>query len=247
VDQEVAKTLGELELKLQELERELTTVGHSDRPAEPAHRPGKLVDEAVERAGLDGDGVDDSSSKEAILVDQDAFGGPAVFGGEEVPSQGDATTERDLSVEVRETAYGEIPTPASQSTQPDSPSPPPTWLPSQPPSGSAPPRPAHSAATIEPSMPWTPGSPPRSPSPPDEASASTPPGMHPPSLSGGSQSPPPLRPDPRRPAAVEENRSVDLAELVRFRDKLSRTMEELIDEYSRLVSPESRSSSRTDV
>jgi hypothetical protein len=35
---------------------------------------------------------------------------------------------------------------------------------------------------------------------------------------------------------VEENQSVDLAELVRFRDKLARTMDELIDEYSQLVS-----------
>jgi hypothetical protein len=37
---------------------------------------------------------------------------------------------------------------------------------------------------------------------------------------------------------VEESRAVDLAELVRFRDKLARTMDELIDEYSRLLPAE---------
>jgi len=50
--------------------------------------------------------------------------------------------------------------------------------------------------------------------------------------------PEPPPPDPRRPAAVEESRAVDLAELVRFRDKLARTMDELIDEYSRLLPAE---------
>jgi hypothetical protein len=45
VDQEVAKTLGELELKLQELERELTTIGGRKDAPQP---PGRLVDEAVE-------------------------------------------------------------------------------------------------------------------------------------------------------------------------------------------------------
>jgi hypothetical protein len=79
VDQEVAKTLAELELKLRELERELTSIGRRSaeprpappsapfRPAPPIHpqppppstapmapmptaaTPGRLVDEAVER------------------------------------------------------------------------------------------------------------------------------------------------------------------------------------------------------
>jgi hypothetical protein len=34
---------------------------------------------------------------------------------------------------------------------------------------------------------------------------------------------------------VEESQSLDLAELVRFRDKLATTMDALIDEYSRLL------------
>jgi hypothetical protein len=113
VDQEVAKTLGELELKLQELERELTSIGHRDGQATPK-APGTLIDEAVE-------------------------------------------------------------------AQP--PAPPPVITPT--------------------------------PTPP---------------------APPP--PDPRRADAVEESRAVDLAELVRFRDKLARTMDELIDEYSRLLPTE---------
>ncbi len=49
MDQEVAKTLGELELKLQELERELTSIGRRDSRAEWPRTPGKLIDEAVER------------------------------------------------------------------------------------------------------------------------------------------------------------------------------------------------------
>lgn len=70
MDHEVAKTLGELELKLRELERELTSIGrraaepsppppvHPQPPtrpappmarAQPAAKPGRLVDEAVER------------------------------------------------------------------------------------------------------------------------------------------------------------------------------------------------------
>lgn len=39
---------------------------------------------------------------------------------------------------------------------------------------------------------------------------------------------------------MEESGSVDLVALVGFRDKLARTMDELIDEYSRLLSVESQ-------
>jgi hypothetical protein len=159
VDQEVEKTLGELELKLQELERELTTIGRRDTPAEPLHAPGKLIDEAVER---DGDSTGETEAEprpdDAAAVDGDAFGGPAMFGGEEVPAQAGATIERDWTVEVRETAYGEIP-------------------------------------------------------------AQPPPAPHPPHA-------PPL-PEPQ---------SIDVTDLVRFKEKMQHTMEELIDEYSELLS-----------
>jgi hypothetical protein len=186
VDHEVAKTLGELELKLQELERELTSIGRRDSPAGPPGPPGKLIDEAVEHDGA-GETGSDPRAEEAASVDGDAFGGPAVFGGEEVPSRSGATSERDWAVDVRETAYGEIPTP------PSPPAPPPSPL-------------------LPPSSPLVP------------------------------PSSPPHRLDPRHPAAVEESQLVNLPELVRFRDKLARTMDELIEEYSRLlpVDPQSR-------
>ena len=54
MDQEVAKTLGELELKLQELERELTSIGRRDTPSKTGQAPSelqtssKLIDEAVD-------------------------------------------------------------------------------------------------------------------------------------------------------------------------------------------------------
>jgi hypothetical protein len=220
VDQEVAKTLGELELKLQELERELTTIGRDDTPAEPLHAPGKLIDEAVER---DGDSTSETEAEprpdDAAAVDGDAFGGPAMFGGEEVPAQAGATIERDWTVEVRETAYGEIPTPPSPPTPPSSPIPGPPIPPPAP--------------TPQPPPTTPPGPPP-----------STPPGLHPPSPPAGSPLPPPHGLDPREAAAVEESRSVDLAELVRFRDKLASTMDALIDEYCKLLSVDPTSRQR---
>jgi hypothetical protein len=45
---------------------------------------------------------------------------------------------------------------------------------------------------------------------------------------------------------VEESHAIDLAALVRFREKLGRTMDELIDEYSRLLPVEPPSRSRPD-
>ncbi len=38
------------------------------------------------------------------------------------------------------------------------------------------------------------------------------------------------------PATRDARETIDLAELVRFRDKLQGTLQELIDEYSRLLS-----------
>jgi hypothetical protein len=226
VDQEVAKTLGELELKLQELERELTTIGRRDTSGEPLHAPGKLIDEAVER---DGDSTSETEAEprpgDAAAVDGDAFGGPAMFGGEEVPAQAGATIERDWTVEVRETAYGEIPTPPSPPI-PGPPIPPPAPTPQPPP--------------MTPPGPQPPETPPGTPPP------STPPGLHPPSPPPGSPLPPPHGLDPRQAAAVEKSRSIDLAELVRFRDKLASTMDALIDEYSRMLSVEPPSRSRPD-
>jgi hypothetical protein len=231
VDQEVAKTLGELELKLQELERELTTIGQRDaQPAQPHPQPhsqqsGRLVDEAVER-----------SVSEQALTEGDGFGGPPVFGGEEVPSQAGATIERDWTVEARETAYGEIPTPpAPGSPIPGPPIPPPAPTPQPPPT--TPPGPP---------PPETPPGPPRPSTPPDTPPSVAGPGMQAFSPPPGSHFRSPYDLDPRQSAAVEESRSVDLAELVRFRDKLASTMDALIEEYSRLLSVEPPSRSRPD-
>ena len=124
MDQEVAKTLGELELKLRELESELTSIGRGDSQAEPAPAPGRLIDEAVE-----------------------------------------------------------------------------------------------SVETESPPLPQPPPAPPI-PQPPQPPQPATPPG------------PPP-------PSVTEEPASLDVAALVGFRDKLARTMDELIDEYSELLSVES--------
>jgi hypothetical protein len=190
VDQEVAKTLGELELKLQQLEHELTSIGHQDKPGTPgdpsyaqtgASQPsGRLVDEAVEL-----------SSSEEMLADGDGFGGPAVFGGEEVPSQPGATIERNWTVEARETAYGEIPTPP---------------------------------ATSVPLSETTPGPPIPPPAPMPQPPPSYPPGP-----------PPPATPPTPTPQPGPTPQPIDVAELERFREKMRRTLDELVDEYSRLI------------
>lgn len=210
VDQEVAKTLGELELKLQELERELTSLGHHDTPVrqadtlhEQANAPGKLIDEAVERdLGQQRDAQERAATE--ATADGDGFGGPAVWGGEEVPAQAGATIERDWTVEVRETAYGEIPIPPPQA--PDAPQ-----------------------------TPW----------PPVPASHRVPP-LPPPQVSAAAQAhsghvpaPPYAPPVPHHPYAATptERQSVDIADLVEFKEKMQRTLDGLIAEYSRLLSP----------
>jgi hypothetical protein len=213
VDQEVAKTLGELELKLQELEHELTTIGHHEKPAAPLQAPGRLIDEAMELGDHDGHrggGIDPRlNQEENAIADGDGFGGPPVFGGEELPAQAGATVERGWTVDVRETAYGEIPTPPS----PDAPEPPHT-----PPSPYEPPAP--------------------DPSPPGPAPPIPPPAPQPPTSPPSPQTSPP-------PPAMERS-ALDLAELVRFRNKLAGTMDELIDEYSRLLSVQAPSRRRAD-
>lgn len=212
MDQEVAKTLGELEIKLQELERELTSIGKHNAQPSKLQAPSKLVDEAVE----------DDEQERAV---DNAFGGPAVFGGEEVPAQG-TTIERDSAFPVSETAYGEIATdspqtptasfpsgvfsPATQGTPPPQPDPPlpPTGPPLPPPGGT----PQSSTPMSFPSSTPGPFPPPAPPWPPSAPSTPAP-------------QPPPL-PQP-----------IDRAELVRFKEKLQRTMEELVDEYGKLLLP----------
>jgi hypothetical protein len=235
MDQEVAKTLGELEIKLQELERELTSIGKRDAQPSKLQAQGKLVDEAVEGEAvgatptvqldgggqLDGgpagaaqrgtDGSSNLDDEQARAVDN-AFGGPAVFGGEEVPAQGN-TIERDSAFPVSETAYGEIAT--------GSPAPPTASFPSgvfSPATAGTPtPQPGPPLPTPGPPLP-TPGPPLPTPGPP------LPPPGSPAVLPTPTPQPPPAQP-------------IDRAELVRFKEKLQHTMEELVDEYGKLLLP----------
>jgi hypothetical protein len=249
VDQEVAKTLGELELKLQELERELTTIGRRDGETSSALPQGRLIDEAVEHesdgkvATRAGQGDDEQATE------GDGFGGPPVFGGEEVPAQAGATSERDWTVEARETAYGEIPTPPAPPAPPSFPTPGPPIPPPEPT-----PQPPPTTPPGPPPPETPPGQPPATPppgmrfpsTPSDTPSFSNPPGIYSPSSSAVTGFSPAQGLDPRQPAAVEESRSVDLAELVRFRDKLASTMDALVEEYSRLLAVDRRSRSGPD-
>jgi hypothetical protein len=222
VDQEVAKTLGELELKLQELEHELTSLGHHDTPVRPldtsheqTNAPGKLIDEAVERDLRQESDAQERTTAEAI-ADGDGFGGPAVWGGEEVPAQAGATSERDWTVEVRETAYGEIPIPPPQTPNVSQA----TW----------PPAPA--SQYVSPSPPLS-GASQHMPAPSRLSAA---PQAH---SSSHVPAPPHTQPVPHHPYAATptERQSVDIADLVEFKEKMQRTLDGLIAEYSRLLSP----------
>lgn len=313
MDQEVAKTLGELELKLQELERELTSIGRRDAQPKPGQAPGKLIDEAVEGdghgrtddggesagwtnadtgtdagmstgAGTDtgmSNGIDtdtgmstgadtgigmstgagigtstdtvtdrwvDAEGDEDERAVDNAFGGPAVFGGEEVPAQGN-TIERGSAFPVSETAYGEIATGSASSpssfpsgvfsptatggSQPGPPLPPP-MTPQQPQHPQAPQYQQHQQYTQHPqqgqppaSASWPPPGP--APQPPSPAPPGPPPSTTPPGPPSAPPSPTPQPPPPPQP--------IDRAELVRFKEKMQRTMEDLIDEYGRLLLP----------
>ncbi|HXC23659.1 MAG TPA: hypothetical protein VNU28_03660, partial [Solirubrobacteraceae bacterium] len=158
-----------------------------------------------------------------------AFGGPAVFGGEEVPAQG-ATIDGDSAFPVSETAYGEIAT--------GSPTPPTASFPSGvfSPAIQGPPAPQPGPPLPQPGPPPPPpGSPLSPPGPPLPPPGPPPPGPPlpppgPPPVPSSSLSPTPApQPPPPEP--------IDRAELVRFKEKLQRTMEELVDEYGKLLLP----------
>jgi hypothetical protein len=216
MDQEVAKTLSELELKLQELERELTSLGR-EQPARSGHAATRLVDEAVERDRASESDAAQRIADEAV-ADGDGFGGPAVWGGEEVPAQAGESSEREWSAEVRETAYGEIPIPPPRAlddtqalTSPHAPDP------------------AHApAAPYAPSSGHAhmPGHVPAAQPAPTGHYAQVPPHGPGPTHTHSPPPQPPFAPQP-----------LDVAELDRFKEKLRRTMEDLIDECSRLLSP----------
>jgi hypothetical protein len=232
MDEEVAKTLGELELKLQELEHELTSLGHRDTPRhrggiahEQENAPGGLIDEAIEHNRKHVGDVEDRTAEEAV-ADGDGFGGPAVWGGEEVPARAGATVERDWSVEVRETAYGEIPIPP-----PRAPDPPNAFAAPQEP---WPPHVAEREQGTErghvSGLPHVPDSPYASEPPRTTGASETQHAVDPPYAP-----PPPTHPFLQSSPGVDDG-AIDVADLERFRDKLTSATSELMDEYDRLLS-----------
>jgi hypothetical protein len=236
MDQEVAKTLGELEIKLQELERELTSIGKRDAQPSKLQAQGKLVDEAVEgdsdaaaTAGqYAGTGADAGSNPGAVIANAWQQTAAETANAQQHYAGGTAARLDDEQARAVDNAFGgpavfggeELPaqTPIeSRSAFPvsetaygeiatDSPQPSTASFPSG----------VFSPATAE-----TPGTPPPGPPIP-------PPGPPPP---GPPPAPPTTTPQPPPPQPI------DRAELVRFKEKLQRTMEELVDEYGKLLLP----------
>jgi DNA-binding transcriptional MocR family regulator len=112
VDQDVAKTLGELERKLLELERTLTSIGHEEEPLRestvPPDAPGpshltRLVDEAIEREGQPRTGVPPATAAQGPHLGPFQAASPAVqaapraqtFGNPEPPSAEELLRFRD--------------------------------------------------------------------------------------------------------------------------------------------------------
>lgn len=96
MDEEVARTLGELELKLRELERELTAIGQSQAqpgehmaPPPPPHRHAQAGAPVPPPPPLGGSATPAISDMTGRLVDE--------------------AIEQRFSMESRETVYGEIP------------------------------------------------------------------------------------------------------------------------------------------
>jgi hypothetical protein len=141
VDQEVAKTLGELEFKLRELERELTSIGQSQTQAgEPlAPAPGGPQTSSIDRP---------PSPPIGEPPPPPVSPPPTPAAGEPMGRLVDEAVEQRFSMEARETVYGEI------------------------------------------------------------------------------------------PATKDRQEAIDLAELVRFKETMQRTLQSLIDQYSRLLSLE---------
>jgi hypothetical protein len=236
MDQEVAKTLGELEIKLQELERELTSIGKRDAQPSKLQTPGKLVDEAVEgesdttaTAGqYASTGTDAGSSPGAVIANAWQQTAAGTASGQHHYAGRPGMGLDDEQARAVDNAFGgpavfggeELPAQPTVETRSafpvsetaygeiatDSPQPPTASFPS----GVFSPATAQTPTTAPPRPPPTPPPPPPPRPPPG---------------------PPPTTPQPPPPQPI------DRAELVRFREKLQRTMDELVDEYSKLLLP----------
>jgi hypothetical protein len=236
MDQEVAKTLGELEIKLQELERELTSIGKRDAPPNNLQTPGKLIDEAVEGDGgaaatarqYAGTGADAGSNPGTAIASAWQQTAAETAGGQQRHAGGTGIGLDDEQARAVDNAFGgpavfggeELPAQPTIETRSafpvsetaygeiatDSPQPPTASFPS---------------GVFSPTTAEIPGAPPPGPPIP-------PPGAPPP---GPAPAPPTPTPQPPPPQPI------DRAELVRFKEKLQRTMEELVDEYGKLLLP----------
>jgi hypothetical protein len=237
MDQEVAKTLGELEIKLQELEHELTSIGRREAQPNNLQTPGKLIDEAVEGDSdaaataqqYSGTGAGAGSNPGTVIANawqQTAAETPS--GQQQHYAGGTGIGLDDEQARAVDNAFGgpavfggeELPAQPTIETRSAFPvsetaygqiandSP-------QPPTASFP------SGVFSPATAETPGTP--APGPPIPPPGPPPPGPPP--------APPTPTPQPPPPQPI------DRAELVRFKEKLQRTMEELVDEYSRLLLP----------
>jgi hypothetical protein len=235
MDQEVAKTLGELEIKLQELERELTSIGKRDVQPSKLQAPGKLIDEAVEGASdaaatarqYSGTGADAGSDPGTVIANAWQQTAAETSGGQQHYAGGTGIGLDDEQARAVDNAFGgpavfggeELPAQPTFETRSafpvsetaygeittDSPQPPTASFPS-----------GVFSPTAETPAPPTPGPPIPPPGPPPPGPAPAPPTSTP--------QPPPPQP-------------IDRVELVRFKEKLQRTMEELVDEYGKLLLP----------
>jgi hypothetical protein len=236
MDQEVAKTLGELEIKLQELERELTSIGKRDAQPSKLQAPGKLVDEAVE-----GDSDAAATARQYRGTEADAGSNPGTVianawqqtaaetaGGQQHHASGTGVGLDDEQARAVDNAFGgpavfggeELPAQTTIQTRSSFPV-------SETAYGEIatdtpqPPTASFRSGVFSPAIAETPGTPPPGPPIP-------PPGPPPP---GPAPTPPTTAPQPPPPQPI------DRVELVRFKEKLQRTMEELVDEYGKLLLP----------
>jgi hypothetical protein len=253
MDQEVAKTLGELEIKLQELERELTSIGRRDTQPGKSWTPSKLVDEAIEGTGPGTADAGRHAGPGTTHTGQHASPGTTHTGqhagpggtntaqhaGSEVAGAGRHDTgelsagledERERAVDSAfggPAVFGGEEVPAQSNTiERDSAFPVSETAYGEIATGSPQPPAASFPLGVFSQAPGTPTPQPGPPIPP--------PG--PPIPSPGQPPVPPSVPPTPAPQPPPPQ-PIDRAELVRFKEKLQRTMEDLIDEYAKLLLP----------
>ncbi|HXC46521.1 MAG TPA: hypothetical protein VNU24_07940 [Solirubrobacteraceae bacterium] len=242
MDQEVAKTLGELEVKLRELERELTSIGKRDVRPSKLQAPGKLVDEAVEGDGgtaaaaerYAGAGAEVESNPGAAIANAWQQTAAETTSGPQHHAGGTGAGLDDEQARAVDNAFGgpavfggeEL---AAQPTiEARSPFPVSETAYGEIATDSLQPTTASFPSGVFSPTAETPGTP--APGTPAPGPPIPPPG---PPLPPPGPEPTPPNPTPQPPPP----QPIDRAELVRFKEKLQRTMEELVEEYAKLLLP----------